>query len=120
MSQLIIGDIGSTTGSWIILEGGKARQFNTTGYNPSLHDESVVMRMLAQLKTASHTPELIIYYGTGVTGEKKAGEVGNVIAAEFPNAATEVHSDMLGAARATCQHGRGIVAILGTGSHCRF
>ena len=59
----------------------------------------------------------IFFYGAGCIPEKK-GLVENVLREVFPQTETiEVASDLLGAARAVCQHSEGIACILGTGSN---
>ena len=59
----------------------------------------------------------IFFYGAGCIPEKKE-VVEKVLREVFPQAKTiEVESDLLGAARAVCQHSEGIACILGTGSN---
>ncbi len=59
----------------------------------------------------------IFFYGAGCIPEKK-GVVEKVLRKVFPDAdRIEVESDLLGAARAVCQHQEGLACILGTGSN---
>ena len=59
----------------------------------------------------------MFFYGAGCIPEKK-GVVEKVLRKVFPDAdRIEVESDLLGAARAVCQHQEGLACILGTGSN---
>ena len=59
----------------------------------------------------------VFFYGAGCIPEKK-GVVEKVLRKVFPDAdRIEVESDLLGAARAVCQHQEGLACILGTGSN---
>ncbi|MBR5037409.1 MAG: ATPase [Prevotella sp.] len=60
---------------------------------------------------------IINFYGSGCIPEKKGG-VEKVLKKVFPEAEKiEVENDLLGAARAVCQHQEGLACILGTGSN---
>ena len=59
----------------------------------------------------------VFFYGAGCIPEKK-GVVEKVLRKVFSDAdRIEVESDLLGAARAVCQHQEGLACILGTGSN---
>ena len=59
----------------------------------------------------------VFFYGAGCIPEKKE-VVEKVLRKVFPDAdRIEVESDLLGAARAVCQHQEGLACILGTGSN---
>ena len=59
----------------------------------------------------------VFFYGAGCIPEKK-GVVEKGLRKVFPDAdRIEVESDLLGAARAVCQHQEGLACILGTGSN---
>lgn len=121
MSAIVIADAGGTSTSWaIISEGGETARARTEGFN-AVHDSPaklsacVASSPLAQLR--NRAPK-VWFYGAGCRGaealarvreglEDALGELGELRA----------HSDMLGAARALCGHGRGIACILGTGSN---
>ena len=60
---------------------------------------------------------IINFYGSGCIPEKK-GVVEKVLRKVFPEVEKiEVENDLLGAARAVCQHQEGLACILGTGSN---
>ncbi len=65
--------------------------------------------------------EEIFFYGAGCSTPTKKAQVESVLKTLFPKAIVEVEHDLLAAARATCLHSPGMVAILGTGANsCRF
>ncbi len=119
--MILIADSGSTKTDWCVVDSkGMYKTLTTKGINPYYQSEAEI----AQEVSTTVTPQLsdceiteIYFYGAGCTVEKKE-IVANSLAAHFPHSnKIEVHSDLLGAARAMCQHKKGIVAILGTGSN---
>ncbi|MCG7859953.1 N-acetylglucosamine kinase, partial [Flavihumibacter sediminis] len=61
--------------------------------------------------------EAIYYYGTGCKNPANRKSVQKAIQRVFPGQPVEVNHDLMGAARAVCQRGKGIACILGTGSN---
>ncbi|MCU0386129.1 MAG: N-acetylglucosamine kinase [Flavihumibacter sp.] len=61
--------------------------------------------------------EAIFYYGTGCKNPANRKSVQKAIQRVFPEQPVEVNHDLMGAARAVCQRGKGIACILGTGSN---
>jgi N-acetylglucosamine kinase-like BadF-type ATPase len=59
----------------------------------------------------------IYYYGTGCANVTNARSVKNALQQVFPDAATQVTHDLMGAARALCGSQKGVACILGTGSN---
>jgi len=126
----LIADSGSTKTAWCLLaEGGTKVQVTTQGINPFQQTEAEIVAVVqdellpvltGNVGWASDNvpPRLeIFFYGAGCTAEaspRVASALHQVFGAE---AKVEVQSDMLGAARALCQHEAGIVAILGTGAN---
>ncbi len=62
----------------------------------------------------------IFFYGAGIINSEKGEVVKLALQQLFPAAKIEVESDLLGAARATFQHNKGIACILGTGVNSCF
>jgi N-acetylglucosamine kinase-like BadF-type ATPase len=61
--------------------------------------------------------EAVYFYGSGIRPEMEK-TMRDILEEMFPQAMTvEVHSDLLGAARALCGHEYGIASILGTGAN---
>ena len=117
----LIADSGSTKTDWCWAGGGQAQVCSTQGINPFHQSEVVILDILSrelvpQLPSQAVVDE-ICFYGAGCTKEK-SGIVAEALKTVFPSAThLFVGSDMLGAARAVCQHEEGIACILGTGAN---
>ncbi|HHM20412.1 MAG TPA: hypothetical protein ENJ20_00185 [Bacteroidetes bacterium] len=119
---LAIIDGGSTKADWYIQanDNSSPMSLTTTGFNPNYVERDKIVAILkkeAKPLLALSPPEYIIYYGAGCKGQEQVDAVKSAFSEVFPSAQTEVHTDMLAAARATCGDTPGIVAILGTGSN---
>ncbi len=117
--QLII-DSGATKANWTLADQRIIQhQVYTQGIHPLLMSDET-MRSIAEeaQKKGITSPASIFYYGTGCKVESSQIRIKKVLQQAFPNAANiEVATDLLGAARALCQHSAGIACILGTGSN---
>lgn len=119
----LIADSGSTKTKWMMYIHGEIVSCETQGIHPSfLSDEGIAKIIQEELplnfkQNISH----LFFYGTGCAEEGRKNRVQNVLENIFTSAHVEVHSDLLGAARACCHQRAGIVAIIGTGSSvCQF
>jgi N-acetylglucosamine kinase-like BadF-type ATPase len=119
----LIVDSGSTKAIWAFTKSGIPQGTKSTfGLNPYVQDISL---LLNDLKSQFEEDQLaltheIYFYGSGCK-EEKVHQVRSLLRKLFLNAATiEVHSDLLGAARALFGHSVGLVCILGTGSNSAF
>ncbi len=124
MSSILIADSGSSKTDWCLIEKGKkARHFNTGGLNPFIRTEKDCFELLEKdlkIKPAKENIERIVFYGSGVKDKKKAAFIEKILKKHFGVKNVEAHSDMLGAARATCGHEKGLACILGTGSNSAY
>ena len=121
----LIADSGSTKTDWCLSSpfkgDGRGSVFSTQGINPFHQSETTIHDILSnelvpQLPQQAVVDE-ICFYGAGCTKEKSV-IVTEALKAVFPTATRIfVGSDMLGAARALCQHEAGIACILGTGAN---
>ena len=117
----LIADSGSTKTDWCWTGGGQTFICATQGINPFHQSETVIHDILShelvpQLPQQAVVDE-VFFYGAGCTKEKSA-IVTEALKTVFPSATRLfVGSDMLGAARALCQHEAGIACILGTGAN---
>jgi len=120
---MLIADSGSTKTDWRLAgTDGRVQQFQTEGYNPYHMDAaqittSLYASLVSQLSAVSDPPRQIFFYGSGCANEEKCGQLRQALSVVYPQAKIEVHSDLLGAARALCNRSAGIAAILGTGSN---
>lgn len=133
----IIADSGSTKTDWrLMASGGRTLDIVTRGINPAVQTESYVGETIGSelaarlvstgwlvrgedgaLTSADSTLLYIYYYGAGCI-EPFSTVVAEALRQTFGTEAhIEVASDLLGAARALCQHGEGVACILGTGSN---
>ena len=139
--MILIADSGGTKTDWTLLYSPYPTRwdvissFQTQGINP-IHQTPDVIRgilgqeMVSQLSTFSRaalsgtraleTPLLsqveVAFYGSGCTPVHVPG-MKQMLAQFFPTQTVEVHSDLMAAARALCQHEEGIASILGTGAN---
>ena len=128
--MMLIADSGSTKTDWAWIENGTiVHRATTAGINPVHQTEEEIKEVVKQLPlttlpndtskaiTINYKLSSINYYGAGCIPEKK-GMVEKVLRKVFPEAEKiEVENDLLGAARAVCQHQEGLACILGTGSN---
>ena len=121
----LIADSGSTKTDWCLSSpfkgDGRGSVFSTQGINPFHQSETTIHDILSnelvpQLPQQAVVDE-ICFYGAGCTKEKSV-IVTEALNTVFPTATRIfVGSDILGAARALCQHEAGIACILGTGAN---
>ena len=120
----LIADSGSTKTDWCLLEsGGDCHRFSTQGINPCHQSEEAIAAILEQevtphlrqLQTAR--PQTLWFYGSGATPAAKQRVEQPLRRLLGTEADITVESDLVGAARALCQHSRGIACILGTGAN---
>lgn len=121
--MILIADSGSTKTKWMFSNNGEIISCHTQGIHPSfLSDEGIAKIIQEELpqnfkQNISH----LFFYGTGCAEESRKERVKNVLESIFIDSVVEVHSDLLGAARACSNNRAGIVAIIGTGSSvCQY
>ncbi len=106
----LIADSGSTKTSWRL--NGEA--IETIGINPVRDSQDEISQII---QTLPKVPiKQVFFYGAGCIVPYK-DVIGNALQQHYPEATISVESDMLGAARATCENREGIIGILGTGSN---
>ena len=118
----LVADSGSTKTQWTLFSPDmEKKEFLTAGINPYYQSQEEIADFLSNnLKFTDEeytTVSEIYFYGAGCADEIKIEVVRGALCRFFPNAAIEVQSDLLGAARALFGHNPGIACILGTGSN---
>lgn len=118
-----LAESGSTKTDWVCYAGPQAgMRFHTPGFNPSyLDNDRLRTELTLALDGRPWEPEEVgdfVWYGAGCAGEEPSARLQHVLTGFLPNAAIRVEHDLLAAARATQGQKPGLVAILGTGSHC--
>lgn len=119
--MILIADSGSTKIDWCVVDHGElVKQVFTCGMNALLlTEEEMQLRIATELmpEIKDFNIDKVYYYGAGCVSDEVCGNVRNAIAANLATREIEVHSDLLAAARALCDHNAGIACILGTGSN---
>jgi len=143
--MILIADSGSTKTDWTLLNTSRYNDssivatFHTQGITPIHQTPEVIRQIVGQelMQQLSSFPraELIkngfiedsllahlsvFFYGSGCT-PAHAPHMKQLLSGVLSPQAIEVHSDLMGAARALCGHNEGIACILGTGANsCLF
>lgn len=117
--MILIADSGSTKTEWGWVEEGKlTRTLTSAGINPYFQTREEIAREIAS--ALSPVPggriDAVYFYGAGCAFPEPIENVREAIRSVLP-VPTEVHSDLLAAARALCGRRPGIAGILGTGSN---
>lgn len=118
----IIADCGATKSEWVTIHSdGSTSRFITKGVNASTMSASAIKDIISEagekISVAEQSAAEINLYMAGIPSEEIKETICNSLQHYFPIASLEIHSDLLGAARAACGHRPGIAAIIGTGSN---
>ena len=118
----IIADCGATKSEWVTIHSdGSTSRFITKGVNASTMSASAIKDIISEagekISVAEQSAAEINLYMAGIPSEEIKETICNSLQHYFPIASLEIHSDLLGAARAVCGHRPGIAAIIGTGSN---
>lgn len=122
----LIADSGSTKTAWrLVDEKGQIHQIETQGFNPFFQDTEDILKILKQEFSGPEGIEIkapeIYFYGAGCSSDARNKIVKDALEVFFKDAKVQVNHDLLAAARASCGHKAGMVAILGTGSNsCHY
>lgn len=125
--MILIADSGSTKTDWcLVKKGSEPKIISTKGINPFYQTEEEIADELAATllpgvndicKQTGEGVTDVFFYGAGCTPEKSPTVKRAIEKVLGANVEARVESDMVGAARALCQHEAGIVCIMGTGSN---
>lgn len=118
----VIADCGATKSEWVTIHSdGSTSRFITKGVNASTMSASAIKDIISEagekISVAEQSAAEINLYMAGIPSEEIKETICNSLQHYFPIASLEIHSDLLGAARAVCGHRPGIAAIIGTGSN---
>ena len=116
----LIADSGSTKTAWkLISTSGEVETIKTSGINPFFRtEEDIFQELSAKLLPETGTDiQQIFFYGAGIVNTEKGDIIRRALNRIYPEAVSEAHSDVLGAARALFGDEAGIACILGTGSN---
>lgn len=120
----LIIESGATKSDWRIVgeSGYKTPNFLLPGINLSAMPETAIKGILSEgLDRIDGEPDAIYLYAAGVVTEEINSSLSSFIHSKFPSAKVDIQNDLVAAARAVCGlNGKGIVAIMGTGSNAGF
>ncbi len=118
----LIADSGSTKTDWDVTDGSDHWTLTTQGINPyhqsvETIDEIINNELLPHLPQTEASRHELFFYGAGCTADASPLLAACLHRFFGDDTVVEVGSDMLGAARALCQHEEGVACILGTGAN---
>jgi N-acetylglucosamine kinase-like BadF-type ATPase len=120
ITMILLADSGSTKTDWCLAENQHGvLRLKTQGINPYQQDEATIKSILqTELlpQMAEYRPKQLFFYGSGCT-VVKADDMHRCLTDTLSIEEIEVQTDLMAAARALCQHEKGIACILGTGSN---
>ncbi|MCQ2119702.1 MAG: hypothetical protein MJY84_07255 [Bacteroidales bacterium] len=119
----ILVESGATKSDWRIIEGDRQTgQFLCSGMNVSSMNMETITSTLSEglSKAGCKTLEGFYLYAAGVVSDEIRRTLTDFVSGKVQVGEIEIQNDLLGAARSVCGHGKGIVAILGTGSNTCF
>lgn len=115
----LIVDCGATKAHWCLLDGALRRESVTEGFNLSHVSRDTVHTLVQKVRNdlfqEGESPESVFVYAAGYL--KDNSRLPELLQQQFPAAAVQCESDLVGAARAVCGRQPGVAVILGTGSN---
>jgi glucosamine kinase len=123
MPAILIADSGSTKCEWCLLVNGKKKTVLTPAMSPYFVTGDEMIQILSKqlLPKIKNTPiDQLHFYGTGLGNPANIDIMKKVFKTLFPKTKTAINTDLLGIARASCGHKKGIACILGTGSNACY
>jgi glucosamine kinase len=118
--MLLIADSGGTKTDWrVIIDKKNIISVKTPGINPYYQNSAQILSDIKNnlpLDVYNQPVSMVFFYGAGCSNKEKQELVYSALKEVFLNAEIIVNSDVLGAARALCNHNQGIVCVIGTGS----
>ena len=123
MSTYLIADSGATNCQWTLVQNKKRQSVRTIGISPYFLSTESMIEILQKAFAKKIKPEQIeavYFYGTGLSNPSNVTSLKKALKAVFPKAKLDIQTDLVAAARATCQQQKGIACIIGTGSNTGF
>lgn len=122
--MILIADSGLTKTDWrLVVDKNNIVSFETKGLSPFFCSDEDYRTALNGSFPKDIDPSNVshlFFYGSGCAGEEKGQKAQNALKSIFIKADVKVFSDLLGAARSLFADGKGVIAILGTGSNIAF
>ncbi|MDB5014496.1 MAG: hypothetical protein JWQ25_2698 [Daejeonella sp.] len=97
--------------------------FKTPGINPFFNDEKFIVSLLnknTDLINNAEKIKKIYFFGAGASSKARKEIVSNALSSFFKFGKVFVEHDLLAAALATCEHEKGLLGIIGSGSNAAY
>jgi N-acetylglucosamine kinase-like BadF-type ATPase len=123
VKNYIIADSGATKCQWTIVQSKKKTTLRTVGISPYFLNAAQIQTLVEKTfknKIKLDSVDAIYFYGTGLSNTQNVTQLKKALKAVFTKAKLDVQTDLVAAARATCQNTKGVACILGTGSNTGF
>ena len=120
--MVIIAESGATKTDWrSISDDGTVCALQTRGINPVTMGNELIREILSQaipfLNPKGKTVRKVFFYGAGLVSHSASCEIAATLDIWCPFAEIECHSDLEAAAKSLFGDGKGVAAIIGTGSN---
>ena len=119
----IIADSGATKCQWTMVSSNKKTTFATVGISPYFLSAAQIQALVEKTfknKIKLDSVNAVYFYGTGLSNSQNVTQLKKALKAVFTKASFDIQTDLVAAARATCQNKKGVACILGTGSNTGF
>jgi len=123
IKNYLIADSGATKCQWTLVQNKKKSTITTIGISPYFLTTQEITQLLQKSfakKTDLAKIEAVYFYGTGLSNIDNVLALKKALKAVFTKAKLTIETDLVAAARASCQNKKGVVCILGTGSNTGF
>jgi N-acetylglucosamine kinase-like BadF-type ATPase len=123
MSTYLIADSGATNCQWTLVQNKKHHLVRTIGMSPYFLSTESMIEILQKAFAKKINPnqiQAVYFYGTGLSNPSNVTSLKKALKTVFPKAKLDIQTDLVAAARATCQQQKGIACIMGTGSNTGF
>ena len=124
MSNILVADAGSSKTNWSLLmeESDIPLRVSTSGINPAHQNPLAISEIILEVKNSLPQCQIneIYFFGAGCASRYLKTIVEKCLAEIFDADRIVVESDLLGAAIALFEDGKGVAAILGTGSNTGY
>jgi N-acetylglucosamine kinase-like BadF-type ATPase len=122
--MILIADSGSSKTDWkCLLKDKTMAEFSTTGLNPIFTKKQDIKKIIEKDMPESICQDgiqSIFFYGAGCYENKYKITIQKIFQEYFPTARVEIHTDLIGTARALFGKEQGVTGILGTGANSGF
>jgi len=102
--MIVLADSGSTKTAWLLLDKDVVvAEVTSKGLNPHHISQDVFVRLVGQAGIGGWPADKVVqvyFYGAGINNKETRATVSVWLKALFGRAVIQVHSDLLGAARA--------------------